>query len=145
MVISCLGLLSIAQLDADSSQLDIVLRVMLAGFGQAVFQSPNNSALMGAAPKARQGLASGMLATGRVVGQSLSVAVSGALFAGFEGAEAGRALRAGSVPSAQLAELSAVFLRAHRITFECLGVIALLAAATALTRGPRARQAGQAI
>ncbi len=50
---------------------------------------------MGAAPPEEQGVASGTLATFRVIGQSLSVAVAGAVFAGFGAAAAGSALAAG--------------------------------------------------
>jgi MFS family permease len=133
MVILAVGLCLLAQLGADNSKPDIIARVLLAGFGQALFQSPNNSALMGSAPKQRQGLASGMLATGRVVGQSLSVAFSGAIFAGLGGAEAGRLLRSG-VPTEQLGPLQQNFLHSQCITFVSLAGVALLAAGIALIR-----------
>ena len=133
MVILCCGLCSLAALGSESSKLDIIVRVLIAGFGQALFQSPNNSALMGSAPKQRQGLASGMLATGRVVGQSLSVAFSGAIFASLGGAEAGRLLRAG-VSEAQLPALQQTFLHSQSVTFVSLAGVALLAAAAALVR-----------
>src|SRR6266568_3090625 len=81
LALACLGLLLISQLDAHSSVWDIVWRLIVIGAGQAMFQSPNNSALLGAVPRSRQGSASGFLATGRVVGQSLSVALAGAIFA----------------------------------------------------------------
>jgi hypothetical protein len=42
--------------------------------------SPNNSALMGAAPRNRQGIASGVLATARNVGMVLGVGFAGAVF-----------------------------------------------------------------
>jgi EmrB/QacA subfamily drug resistance transporter len=133
MLILCCGLCALAGLGAESSKLDISVRVLLAGLGQALFQSPNNSALMGSAPRQRQGLASGMLATGRVVGQSLSVAFSGAIFVGFGGAEAGRLLRAGAT-AAQLPELQQAFLHSQCITFLSLAGVALLAAGAALVR-----------
>jgi EmrB/QacA subfamily drug resistance transporter len=133
MTILCAGLCSLAALSGESSKLDIIARVLLAGFGQALFQSPNNSALMGSAPKQRQGLASGMLATGRVVGQSLSVALTGAIFAGLGGAEAGRLLRSGA-SEAQLRPLQQTFLHSQSVTFLCLASVALLAAAAALVR-----------
>lgn len=133
MMILCGGLCSLALLGNDNSKLDIIVRVSIAGFGQALFQSPNNSALMGSAPKGRQGLASGMLATGRVVGQSLSVAMSGAIFAGLGGAEAGRLLRSG-VLAAELPALQQTFLHSQRVTFMSLAAVALLAAGAALVR-----------
>ena len=133
MVILCCGLCALATLDRGSSKPEIIARVLLAGLGQALFQSPNNSALMGAAPKQQQGLASGMLATGRVVGQSLSVALSGAIFAGLGGAEAGRLLRSGAADAARPA-LQHTFLAAQSVTFLSLASVALLAAAAALLR-----------
>ena len=57
--------------------------------------SPNARALMGAAPAEEQGVASGVLSTTRVVGQSLSVAVGDAVFTSVGGAAAGAALAAG--------------------------------------------------
>jgi EmrB/QacA subfamily drug resistance transporter len=137
MTLLCCGLCALAGLGADTSKPDIIARVLLAGFGQALFQSPNNSALMGSAPKHRQGLASGMLATGRVVGQSLSVALSGAIFAGTGGAYAGRLLR---TTGTQLPALQESFLHSQRITFLCLAGVALLAAGIALVRERAAPQ-----
>jgi hypothetical protein len=44
-----------------------------------MFISPNNSALMGAAPRNRQGIAAGILATARSVGMVLGVGMAGAI------------------------------------------------------------------
>ncbi len=54
----------------------------------------------GAAPPGVQGVASGTLATCRVIGQSLSIAVAGAVFTGSGAAAAGSALAAGAIRSA---------------------------------------------
>jgi EmrB/QacA subfamily drug resistance transporter len=51
-----------------------------AGLGVGFFTSPNNSALMGAAPQDRQGIASGILATARNVGMVLGIGFAGAIF-----------------------------------------------------------------
>jgi EmrB/QacA subfamily drug resistance transporter len=134
MLLLSTGLLLLSQLHADSSRLDIVLRLVVAGIGQALFQSPNNSALLGAAPRERQGLASGMLATGRVMGQSLSVALAGAVFAAVGGATAGRALAAGSDPT-QLEALRATFLRGFSAALQTLALVAAIAAVTSFVRG----------
>jgi hypothetical protein len=53
---------------------------------------------MGAAPPDEQGVASGTLATVRVIGQALSVAVAGAVFTSLGGAAAGAALAAAGRP-----------------------------------------------
>jgi EmrB/QacA subfamily drug resistance transporter len=52
----------------------------LAGLGVGFFTSPNNSALMGAAPENRQGIAAGVLATARNVGMVLGIGFAGAIF-----------------------------------------------------------------
>ncbi|HEX2831578.1 MAG TPA: MFS transporter [Thermoanaerobaculia bacterium] len=50
------------------------------GVGIGLFTTPNNSALMGAAPRHRQGIASGVLASARNVGMVLGVGLAGAVF-----------------------------------------------------------------
>ncbi|GHO58251.1 hypothetical protein [Ktedonobacter robiniae] len=91
MALAC-GLVLLSQLDARSSPGDIVWRLELTGLRQALFQSPNNSALLGAAPDEQRGSASGLLATGRILGQSLSIALARALFACLGGSTAGQLL-----------------------------------------------------
>jgi MFS family permease len=51
------------------------------GFGMGLFQAPNNSVVMGAAPRELLGTAGGLLATARNVGMAAGVTLSGALFA----------------------------------------------------------------
>jgi EmrB/QacA subfamily drug resistance transporter len=59
LVIACAGLVLMGQLNAHSSTFDIIWRLVFTGAGQALFQSPNNSALMGAAPRGHQGSCTG--------------------------------------------------------------------------------------
>src|SRR5205814_4345561 len=89
---ACLGLVTVSRLNAQSSEWDIIWPLVLVGIGQGLFMTPNARALMNAAPASEHGESSGLLATGRVLGQSLSVALAGAIFAGFGGAQAGRSL-----------------------------------------------------
>ena len=46
-----------------------------------IFQSPNNSAIMGTAPPDKLGVVSGMLALTRTLGQSTGIAIIGAIWA----------------------------------------------------------------
>jgi EmrB/QacA subfamily drug resistance transporter len=80
MVALAIGLFLLSRLKADSPPLDIALRLAVSGFGIGVFISPNTSALMGAAPSERQGIASGVLATSRNLGMVLGVGYAGAIF-----------------------------------------------------------------
>jgi hypothetical protein len=116
---------------------------MLTGIGQGLFMTPNARALMNAAPASEQGESSGLLATGRVLGQSLSVAVAGAIFAGLGGAEAGRTLIEaktnfsgveGGISAMQLKFLTGF----HAALLVCAG-IAAAGILVALIRGPETK------
>jgi EmrB/QacA subfamily drug resistance transporter len=106
----------------------------LGGVSQALFQPANNSTLLGAAPPDQQGVAGGLLATGRVLGQSLSIALAGAVFAGFGGADAGRALMALG-PNARLDPgLVATFLTGYRAALWVAAGVAVCGALISLGR-----------
>jgi MFS family permease len=51
------------------------------GIGMAIFQSPNNTAIMAAAPRHRSGVANGILSLSRTLGQLTGVSLLGAFFA----------------------------------------------------------------
>jgi EmrB/QacA subfamily drug resistance transporter len=76
-----IGYYLVSTLTAQTTSLGYILRFMPVGIGMGVFQSPNNSAIMGAAPRSRLGVASGLLAITRTVGQTTGIAVLGALWA----------------------------------------------------------------
>jgi EmrB/QacA subfamily drug resistance transporter len=80
MFILAIGLFLFASLKGTSSALMIILDLAVAGLGIGIFISPNNSALMGAAPRNRQGIAAGILATARSVGMVLGIGLAGAIF-----------------------------------------------------------------
>ncbi len=139
LTIACIGLVLLSQLNAQSSIIDIIWRLVFTAVGQALFQSPNNSALMGAAPRDQQGSASGFLGTGRTVGQSVSVALAGAIFAGLGGAAAGNALASGRVNGAQLTALQQIFTTSFHTTFIVCACIAAIGVFTSLVRGKEQR------
>jgi len=64
----------------ESRMFDIILALALAGLGMGMFQSPNNSSIMGAVREDRFGTASAMIATSRQVGISLGMALSGTIY-----------------------------------------------------------------
>ena len=63
--------------------LDIVWRMTLCGVGFGFFQSPNNRAIIGSAPRERSGGASGMLGTARLLGQTMGAALVALVFGVF--------------------------------------------------------------
>jgi EmrB/QacA subfamily drug resistance transporter len=58
----------------------LVLGFIFAGLGTGTFAAPNNSAILGAAPRAKQGVASGILATFRYIGMMAGITIGGSLF-----------------------------------------------------------------
>lgn len=81
MMILALGAFFLSRLDLASSQIDIVIALAILGLGTGMFTAPNSSALMGAAPRHRQGIAASVLATARNGGMVLGVGLAGAIFA----------------------------------------------------------------
>jgi MFS transporter, DHA2 family, multidrug resistance protein len=75
------GLGALAFLPAAPTPLDIIWRMVLAGAGFGLFQTPNNRTMIAAAPRERSGGASGMLGTARLLGQTTGAALV-ALFLG---------------------------------------------------------------
>ncbi len=75
---SCVGM---AALDTDTTTLGYVIRILPLGLGVGMFQSPNNSAIMGAAPRDQIGVVSGLLSLTRAFGQVIGVPIMGAIFA----------------------------------------------------------------
>jgi MFS family permease len=135
LALACLGLVLVSQLKAMSSIGDMLWRLACVGLGQALFLSPNNSALMGSMPREQQGMASGFMATSRIVGQSLSVAMAGAIFAGAGGALAGRLLAAGHGTTQTLALAQHLFLHGFQAAVLVCAALAALGILTSLVRG----------
>ena len=69
------GLVLMAMLPDAPSSLGLVLRMLLCGAGFGFFQSPNLKAIMSSAPPGRSGGASGIVATSRLLGQSVGAAL----------------------------------------------------------------------
>ncbi|MDF1531300.1 MAG: MFS transporter [ANME-2 cluster archaeon] len=89
MGVSCLALFLLGNLDQNATFPDIVVRLGMIGLGMGLFQSPNNSIVMGSVPKNRLGIAGGMLGMVRNLGMVTGVAISGAVFtSGFQSNQA---------------------------------------------------------
>jgi len=136
LAIAALGLWLLSQLNADSSMFDIIWRLVVTGIGQGLFQSPNNSAVMGTVPRERRGIGSGFLSTVRVVGQSLSVAVAGAIFAGLGAAQAGQVLtHVNHLSPEKVAALQNTFVNGFHGALIVCAAIASIGVLTSLVRG----------
>ncbi len=120
--------------DTDTTALQFVATGLVIGAGFGLFQSPNNSAILGAVPPERLGITSGMLTINRITGQIVGIAVLGTLWAARTTAHAGGGTAESAGPSAQAAGL-----RDTLIVSVVLTLLAIAVAATAWRRERRGR------
>jgi EmrB/QacA subfamily drug resistance transporter len=79
MCIAATGLFLFSHLQQSAHAFEIMWRLAVVGLGIGMFQSPNNSTVMGSVPPQYLGISSGVLAAMRNVGMVLGIAVSGAV------------------------------------------------------------------
>lgn len=75
LAVMCLGLLTLLTVDRSTPDGAMVAMFAVCGAGFGLFQSPNNRAMISAAPRERSGGASGMLGTARLTGQTVGASV----------------------------------------------------------------------
>ncbi len=114
------GLLMLAGLGPSSPLRSIVFALAVVGLGAGLFTSPNNSALMGSAPRERQGVAAAVMATARNLGMVLGVGLAGAVFTSVMAS-------LGPAPGALFA--------AARASFIAGAIVAVVGAGVSLIRG----------
>jgi MFS transporter, DHA2 family, multidrug resistance protein len=78
LAILSLGLVLVASQETHTAVSRIAWCMVICGAGFGFFQSPNNRTILATAPRARAG---GVLATARLVGQTLGAALVGLIFA----------------------------------------------------------------
>ena len=93
-------------LSIDTAALTFLAVGFVVGLGMGIFQSPNNSAIMGAAPAHRLGTISGVLAINRTTGSITGVAVLGAVWVARTRAQTGTAQPADASAAAQVSGLN---------------------------------------
>jgi EmrB/QacA subfamily drug resistance transporter len=128
MAVLSLGIFILSRFGPDTHSLQMAVGLATTGFGTGVFISPNNSALMGSAPRHRQGIAAGILATSRNVGMVLGIGLAGAIFTTVLAQ-----LGAGDSSTAT----SPILFHAFRASFTTASAIALLGALLSLVRSQR--------
>jgi EmrB/QacA subfamily drug resistance transporter len=143
------SLVWLARLDTSSSTLEIGAVLALVGVGQGLFTTPNSKAILDAAPQVEEGEASGLLSTGRVVGQSVSIALSSAIFATLGSGAAGTLLsqHGSTLSPLRLASTQATFLHGFQLAllvsaaFAAIAVLVACAQAISASEFPSLRRA----
>lgn len=118
------GYILVSTLSMNTSAVGYLLRFLPIGIGSGIFQSPNNSAIMGSVPPSRLGVASGLLSITRTMGQTTGIAVLGAIWAWFVSMQAGE--KAGNVNGAPLVDQVIGLQRTMQITAFIIGAAFLL-------------------
>jgi len=138
MALIASGLLMMSTLGISSPSTQVISGLLVIGIGMGLFSSPNTSAVMGSVERDRLGVASGTLATMRFSGQSLSLALMGAVVATAASAGLLSSLFTG-VGTSQLNVAAGSFVEGMRRAFMVSAVIAAMGFFTSLQRGSKGR------
>ena len=106
MGIMFIGYLAAGTLSQNSSAMGYCVRMLALGLGIGIFISPNNSSIMGTAQRHQLGIVSGMMAITRTLGQTVGVAVMGAIWAGRTAVYAGGQIPGGATAAPVDAQVS---------------------------------------
>ncbi len=126
MLLTALGLGLLSRLTSATPLAYLVITLLISGLGFALFSSPNTNAVMGAVQARDYGVASGILATMRLTGQTLSMAIAMLFFA----------LYLGQVRITP--RVFDAFLASTRVTFLTFTVLCLIGTLASLARGSKA-------
>jgi EmrB/QacA subfamily drug resistance transporter len=102
------GLYAVSTLGENTNSLGYIIRFLPIGLGMGLFQSPNNSAIMGSAPQERLGVASGLLALTRTVGQTSGIAILGAIWASRVSVHSSTTMVGGTTTASAAAQVAAL-------------------------------------
>ena len=116
-----LSYITISTLTVSTTPLGYALRYLVMGIGVGMFQSPNNSAVMGAVPRERLGVASSLLSITRTMGQVVGIATLGALWASRVNAQAGQLMLGGTTSAPAGVQVQAL----HETLFYVIGMMSL--------------------
>jgi EmrB/QacA subfamily drug resistance transporter len=84
LTVLALSMALISLLGPQTPLTRVPLLLGILGVGMGLFTTPNNNALMGSAPRHRQGVAGGIMASARNVGMVLGIGFSSAIFSTVE-------------------------------------------------------------
>jgi EmrB/QacA subfamily drug resistance transporter len=130
-----IGQFFIASLGTDSSIPRIIFPLLLIGLGWAIFNSPNQSAILGSVPRDKVGTASGMNTTAARTGGAMGVALSATLFT--YGLAAAGLTRAQVESPQSWGEAPEIFVRSFNHTVYIVNIFTLLSVVFSAVRGRR--------
>jgi MFS family permease len=140
LLVLAVGCSAVSTINPHTGLLGYMARVIPIGLGMGLFQSPNNSAIMGGVPRHRLGLASGLVALSRTLGNTSGLPLMGAVFTAHVWATAPRPIH-GNLSQASAEALSAGMRGAFRFG-TLIGLLAVGLAVTAFWIDGKRRKLG---
>ena len=130
-----IGQFFIASLPIDASIWRIIAPLLLIGLGWAIFNSPNQSAILGSVPRDELGTASGMNTTTARTGGAMGVALSATLFT--YGLSAAGMSRAQIEAPQSWGDAPEIFVHSFNHTVHVVNFFTILSVLFSVVRGPR--------
>jgi EmrB/QacA subfamily drug resistance transporter len=136
LLITAVGLGGLMMIKATTSLPQLILWMLIMGFGSGMFFSPNTSAIMGSVPADKRGIAAGVNTMMNNAGTVLSIALSMAIISSSISPDAMQALFLGTqVGSSGIAVNE--FVSGLRMAFTISFAFSLIAAVMSYLRGPK--------
>lgn len=121
LLLMAVGCYTVSTLSVETSVFGYVLRVATLGLGMGLFQSPNNSAVMGSVPRERLGVVSGINVIGRTLGRTSGIAALGALWASRVTAHSGPDFSGTVTEAAAAAQIAAL----RDVSYTALAIVSV--------------------
>lgn len=136
LLISAIGLIGMMRITTDTSIVGLCIWMLICGLGSGMFVSPNTSAIMGAVPVERRGIAAGVRTMMNNAGSVISIALSMAIISSSIDLRTMQGLFSGiNVGSKGI--VTEKFVSGLRMAFTISFVISLIAAVISYMRGPK--------
>ncbi|MDP4179870.1 MAG: MFS transporter [Bacillota bacterium] len=136
LLISAVGLIGMIRITASTSVMELSIWMLIAGFGSGMFFSPNTSAIMGAVPVERRGIAAGVRTMMNNAGNVISIALAMAIISSSIDPKAMQGLFTGTQVGSEGIAVGH-FVAGLRTAFAVSFAISILAASISYMRGPQ--------
>lgn len=136
LLISAVGLLGMMFIKANTSTMELVIWMLIMGFGSGMFFSPNTSSIMGMVPADKRGVAAGVRTMANNAGNVLSIAISMAIISSSISPSAMQALFIGTQVGSHGIAIGN-FVLGLRKAFTISFIFSIIAAVISYLRGSR--------
>jgi len=136
LLISAVGLGGLMMIKATTSTTELILWMLVMGFGSGMFFSPNTSSIMGSVPADKRGIAAGVNTMMNNAGTVLSIALSMAIISSSISPDAMQALFLGTQVGSNGIAINE-FVSGLRMAFTISFAFTLTAALMSYLRGPK--------